>query len=260
MSRHVRKVLVVVALGAGALAVVQSSKVSRLQEANSALEKQVSVASAPKEEEPGMAKIDASELQRLRDEHAELIKLRGEVSALRKEKEAWQKQPAAKPEARKTTAQAPAPVAAPAAGLNEGIDAQGATLGAVRRKLLNNEPLTPEEQALLGTVSAKAAEIEKSPPNFAAFQSFYIASLLGWPKDDPRGDQLQQILFRAATAANEKGFNYNAPAQNSTGWDDAQKNLDGRATAVIKNLLTPEEKALFEKTMTGVLGIDLGAR
>jgi len=257
--------LVVPWLVVAAIFAVKQREVSGLKNVNATLEHDLAEARAPKPEDPSITTIAATELQKLKDEHAELIKLRGDVTALRKEKEDWQKQSAslkaaaAAASARKVEAPKEAPQSALDSVLNSAANVKGSVAGNLRRKILNHEPLNETEQALIGNLTAKSAEIEKSPADFAAFQSANIGAFLGWGNGDPRTEQLQQILTRASAAANERGFNYNAPSVNAPAWDEAQKQLDARATGVVKNLLTPEEKALFENSFKGVLGIDFGA-
>jgi len=105
----------------------------------------------------------------------------------------------------------------------------------------------------------RAAEIEKAPEEFANFQSAYIASLLGW-NNDPRSEAVKGVLTAAATAANNRGLDFHAPAQNAANWSDAQKALNNRATGAVQNMLKPEERAVFDKALIGVLGVDTGLR
>jgi len=212
-------------------------------------------------------KADPKETERLAQERAELAKLRGEVSALRKEKSDWQKSRGiAESAALQASQTKPTPEAlTPAAQgmqwvehiLNGPSAVKGTETGNVRRKALNGEPLTEAEQALLLNMNAKAAEIEKSPEEFSTFQSSYIGSLLGW-NSDSRADHIRAILSAAVTAANTSGYDYNAPGQNADKWPDEQKALNTRATTAIQNILKPEERAVFDKALIGVLGVDTG--
>jgi hypothetical protein len=250
------------------VALIMGSKVSSLREANAHLTMELSKANAAAAEAAQAAQPDAGEEERLKQERAELIKLRGEVAALRREKEAWDKRTASE---RRTAA------ARPAAPQQSDVDraqniadalqkfqtgsteVKGSQMGALRRKLLNHEKLTDGEQAILDTMSANSAGIEKSPVEFASFQTAFIGSVLGWNNGDPRAAQLQELINRASTVAGERGFDYNSPAQNSPTWSEQQKMLNQRATSAAQAMLTPDERAVFDSAFIGILGVDYGA-
>jgi hypothetical protein len=210
-------------------------------------------------------KADPKESERQSQERAELAKLRGEVSALRKEKVDWLKnRSVAEAAALQASQTKPSPdTTTPAAQgmqwveqiLNGPSAVKGTEIGNIRRKALNGEGLTEAEQALLLNMNGKAAEIEKSPDEFSAFQSAYIGSLLGW-NNDPRADHIKGILTAAVNAANTGGYDYNMPSQNADKWTDEQKALNARATSAIQNILKPDERAVFDKALSGVLGVD----
>jgi hypothetical protein len=143
--------------------------------------------------------------------------------------------------------------------LNGPSQVKGTELGNVRRKALNGEPMTDAERALLMNMNSKSAEVEKSPEEFANFQSAFIGSLLGW-NNDPRGEQVKSMLSAAMNAAITRGYDYHAPAENADKWDDAQKALNTRATSAVQKLLQPEERAVFDKALIGVLGVDTGTK
>src|SRR3954471_8966453 len=159
-------VVIVVVVIAAALLFVQQKKISGLQAQNV----QLSAEAAAREggqRAVAPPKPDAKEEERLNQERAELARLRGEVSALRKEKAEWQKNRGAAETAALNATQ-PAPVAgAPAVEgmqwvetiLNGPAQVKGTELGNVRRKRLNGEPLTEAETALLMNMNNKAAEI-----------------------------------------------------------------------------------------------------
>ena len=142
--------------------------------------------------------------------------------------------------------------------LNGPSQTKGAEVGNVRRKLLNGEQLNEAERALLVNMNGKAAEVEKVPEEFANFQGAFIASLLGW-NNDPRSEQIKGVLSKAMAAAATRGYDYHTPSQNAEQWDEGQKALNTRATSAVQNILTPEERAVFDKALIGVLGVDTGA-
>jgi hypothetical protein len=263
------KVLViVVVVVAAALLFIQQKKISTLQAQNARLTADMAAAHQEAQHAAETPKVDPKEQERRNQELAELARLRGEVSALRKEKAEWQKNRGAAENAALATAQ-PTPVSAPPPTAVEGMQwvetilsgppqVKGTEAGNIRRKLLNGEQLNESEKALLMNMTSKTAEIEKAPEEFANFQSAFIGSLLGW-NNDPRSEQVKGVLNAAMNAAITRGYDYHAPGENAEKWDDAQKALSTRATSAIQNILGPEERVMFNKALVfGVLGIDTG--
>lgn len=210
-----------------------------------------------------------AQLKKAEEERGELIKLRGEVTSLRREKEAWDKRQAEERKAIAAAAQTRKSAAeTEQAGLksraedmanflNSPSTAKGAALGDLRRKILSRETLNETELSLLQTMLDHSRDIEKSPEEFANFQTSFVSSLLGW-NNDPRADEVRQMLTRASSVAIERGFDYHQPGQNAENWPENQKALNARATGAVQKLLTPEEREVFDKAFLGVLGIDFG--
>jgi len=260
-------VLVVIAIAVGALFFFRERELNSARAEAESLRAELAAAKAELQQASELPKSDPKELDRLSQERAELARLRGEVSALRKEKAEWQKNRGVAEAAAIESSQIKPGIAA----TNEAIEGmqwveqvlnsrspiKGAEIGNVRRKALNGERLTEAEQTLLLNMNNKAAEIEKSPEEFSAFQGAYIASLLGWD-NDARSDQIKGVLNAATVAANTRGFDYHAPGQNANNWDEEQRALNTRATTAIQNLLKPEERAVFDRAFIGVLGVDTG--
>lgn len=263
----------IVVVGSAIWIGLQQKTATELRDTNGRLQQELAEARAASESADATAKANAAETGRIQQEHAELLKLRGEVVTLRKEKEDWEKRRA---EDRKTALVAAVRAAAQTKDLqtleqdrlrgvaqaildvlNSPREAQAATTGNIRRKALTGEPLTDAERGILNELAKKTAEIEKSPQEFASFQSAYIASVLGW-NNDPRMAQVQGLLNRAASAANERGFDYHAPGENAGNWNEQQQMLNQRATGAVQGMLSPEERALFDKAFIGVLGVDFG--
>src|SRR6187549_2022019 len=84
-------VVIVVVVVAGALLFLQQKKVSTLQTQNARLAANVAAARQDALRASEAPKIDPKEQERRNQELGELARLRGEVSALRKEKADWQK-------------------------------------------------------------------------------------------------------------------------------------------------------------------------
>jgi hypothetical protein len=258
---------VVVALAAGGLFFVQQRKISRLREESAILVLAAAEAKNDAQRAAQVPQADPKEAERLNKEREELARLRAEVSALRKEKAEWQKSRGAAESAALDSAQNTVAATTPAAQamqwvetiLNAPAPTKGTETGNVRRKLLTGEALTDAEQALLVNMNSKAADLEKSPQEFADFQTAFIGSLLGWT-NDARAEQIKGVLNSAMNAANQRGLDYHSPSQNADKWDEAQKALNTRATSAVQNLLKPDERALFDKAFIGVLGVDTGAK
>ena len=259
---------IVIAVALVAVIVIQQRKIGGLQAQSAKLNADLAEARQEAQRAAEKPKTDTNESDRVNQERAELARLRAEVSALRKEKAEWQKnRGAAEAAAIATTQPAAPPPAAPAVEgmqwvetiLNGPSQVKGTELGNVRRKALNGEPMTDAERALLMNMNSKSAEVEKSPEEFANFQSAFIGSLLGW-NNDPRGEQVKSMLSAAMNAAITRGYDYHAPAENADKWDDAQKALNTRATSAVQKLLQPEERAVFDKALIGVLGVDTGTK
>ena len=261
-----RIIWILVAIAAIGMFVAQQRKISRLQAAQSSLALQLGDEREEAKRALEAAKPDPALEERAKQERAELIKLRGEVSLLRQEKANWEKKVASDRAAAEAAALA-------AAEKKQALDAQGmqwvenvlkgpanvkgAESGNLRRKLLNREPLNETEQALLLNMMNSTGDIEKSPEDFAAFQTSFISSLLSW-NDDPRASQVQSMITAASKVANERGYDYHAPAENADKWDATQKALNARATGGVQKLLTPQEREIFDKAFLGVLGVDFG--
>lgn len=210
----------------------------------------------------GRPDVAADELTRMREGQAELIRLRGEVTTLKRERDELLKKVGglegaaarAKEREQKVQTEARDAAASEAEKLKERANTVllGVQGGLIRRKILAGEALTAEEQQAAAAMQQQAANLEKTPAAFAEFQSAYVASALGWD-NDPRSQQLKELLSRVAEVANNRGLSFNGPGQTYENWGDAQKQLDNRATGAVKGLLTPEEAAVFDKILPGVM-------
>src|SRR3954471_10255107 len=240
-------IAIVIAVALVAVIVIQQRKVGALQAQVAKLNADAAEARQEAQRASEKPKADTKDEERLAQERAELARLRGEVSALRKEKAEWQKNRGAAESAAITATHPVAPPppnpAAPAVEgmqwvetvLNGPAQVKGTEVGNVRRKALTGEPMTDAERALLMNMNSKSAEIEKSPEEFANFQSAFIGSLLGWT-NDVRSEQVKGMLNAAMNAASASGYDYHAPAENADKWAEEQKALNTRATSAIQNL------------------------
>jgi hypothetical protein len=247
------------------MTVIKQRESAALKQSNTQLESELK---AERDKNSAMAErpdVAPDELARLREGNAELIRLRGEVNAVKRERDELQKKVGTLETtvARSKDLAEKASVAqqqAREAQLQQGQNTAqlGAQGGALRRKILSGQPLTPEEQQAVANMQQRVSELEKSPADFAQYQSAYVSSVLGW-NNDARSQQLQSLLTSVAQAANNRGLTFNGPGQGYENWGDAQKALDNRATGAVKKMLTPEEAALFDKALPSVLSANPAA-
>jgi RNA polymerase sigma factor (sigma-70 family) len=233
--------------------VLQQRTISELQRANEVLGGQLVQTQTATPPPPTEAKTMSSA------EQLELMRLRAEVTALRREVRERESNRAAA---------APASPNPPDDGKPEFVRwaetildgpalMKGAESGIVRRKALRGEPLNDGEKTLLFNMVRRAGEIEKVPEEFAEFQSAFVASLLEWG-NDARTKQVKEIIRAAALKANEAHMDFHAPGQNADSWSAEQKELNRSATAAVQALLSESERAVFDPALLGVMGIDFG--
>jgi RNA polymerase sigma factor (sigma-70 family) len=235
--------------------VLQHQTISKLKTDNETLHQQLVAARSV----PAPPALFYTNAPLIFPEQLELLRLRDEITTLRREN---QQRAQAAPPART------APVAASADSKPDFVqwaetiltgppEIQGTEGGNIRRKFLSHEQLTEGEQTVMLNLVRRAADIEKSPDDFTAFQSSFVSTLLNW-QDDPRSARVKEIIQNAATAAHDQQMNFNAPALNADSWPPEQKQLNRRATGAIQSLLTQEEREIFDRAFLGIMGIDFG--
>jgi hypothetical protein len=194
-------------------------------------------------------------------DHLELMRLRAEVTSLRREtREGNVAAPSVKAAARPDDAtgdEKPEFVRWAETILDGPALMKGAESGLVRLKALRGEALNEGEQTLMLNMVRRAAKTEKVPAEFAEFQSAFVASLLEWG-NDPRTKQVTEIVHEAALKASQAQIDFHAPGQNADSWSAEQKELNRGATAAVQALLTQSERAVFDRAFLGVMGIDFG--
>ena len=235
--------------------VLQLLNISALKKSNQRLTEELHTARAALESAPAPANPPSQNSA----DHLELMRLRAEVTTLRRENQ--QRAQTASPAQTSPTAisddSKPEFVQWAATILSGPPEIQGTEGGNIRRKFLNNEQLSEGERTLMMNLVRRTAEIEKSPEDFTAFQSSFVSTLLNW-QDDPRATRVKEIIQSAATAAHDQQMNFNAPALKANSWPAEQRELNGRATSAIQSLLTQEERATFDRAFIGIMGIDFG--
>jgi hypothetical protein len=145
--------------------------------------------------------------------------------------------------------------------LNAPVAQQGASAGAVRAKMLKgDQELTASEMALRDAMAQRDMNsLEKTPSDFADFQSAFIESAIGL-SDPEKTRQIREIILRTYERAVATGLDIPSkpPAGGAEGWVSQRHQLDRRSTSAVQNLLTPEERQAFDRAFIGVMGVDLG--
>lgn len=204
-------------------------------------------------------KLHAAELQRdqYRISAAEVHKLRGEISDLRKSHDALVKRTSNA--ARESAAQPPAPTTAASQNIpsdfpNHTALAQFA--GGLRLKSKSGQ-LTPEEAAWLQAIKPELDKLEANPQAFAEFQTALIQSVAG-VSDPAKLEQIRQTILRVYENANNRGLHLQARPDQDPAWVEQRHQLDRRGTGAVQKLLDENERAAFDRSFLGIMGVDLG--
>lgn len=194
------------------------------------------------------------ERDRLKAEAAEIHKLRGEVSTLRKANVTLEKQAAQPP--RDATPEAKASPAIPG---NFGSYAELAQFaGGLRAKLAAGTPLSAEETAWLQQMKPELEKLETSPKEFAAFQASMIQTVAG-VTDPEKVERIRQGIQKVYENAASRGLTLDRrPTEADPAWVEQRHQLDRRGTAMVQRVLDENERAAFDRSFLGVMGVDLG--
>jgi hypothetical protein len=131
---------------------------------------------------------------------------------------------------------------------------QGQLLGQLRRKRMTGET---NEATLARAVRDKLENLEATPKAFAEFQSSFVKEAIGL--DDQKVSQLQQIIEKTYEHAVANGLDSShRPQDQAEQWALRRDALDRRATHMVQELLSPEERERFDRAFLGIMGIDLG--
>jgi hypothetical protein len=227
-------------------------------------------ASAPKAPEPAPvevpeALVDTNELARLRAQDRDLMRLRGEVTWLRRENVALSNRLAAIPRTKEFVTREPAQEVDDAwvqQILNGAPALMGATAGALRGKLIRGEltNVSPSELALQKALVQRQLNpaLERSPAEFADFQTSFIQGVVGL-SDGTKLQQIHDLIRQTYEHAVANGLDVaSKPAADTEAWVQRRFQLDREATAAVEQLLTAEERRLFGRAFLGVMGVDLG--
>lgn len=254
---------IVVTLAAAALAIFlyQRRQMMELLENNRSLTVQIERLVAVNDEIP-KPQPPSNESRPLADEPMrELLKLRGEVTVLRRQLDELLKRPATKS----------TPVPAPRGEeeriwvqqvLNAPPKDKGITAGTFRGKLLRGEMtnIAPAELLLREELlkSRLNETLERSPADFADFQTGFIRATLDL-SDETQIQQMHDLIQETCRLAVADGLDIpSKPTSGTDDWVERRFQLDRAATAQFQQLLTPEQRTLFNRAFLGILGVDLG--
>ena len=205
-------------------------------------------------------KVEAAQLER--DQYkataAEIHKLRGEVAQLRSENETLRKQVAARVEEQKALA-ANASASPPASPIPESFpdhSSVGKFAAALRAKARSGQ-LSPEEMEWLKTIKPELEKLEAHPRDFAAFQAAMIQEVAGIT-DPEKAEQIRNTIERVYENANRRGLNLQSRPAEDSAWVDQRHQLDRRGTGAVQKLLTDDERAAFDRSFLGIMGVDVG--
>jgi len=261
MSRT-RVTIAIIGAALAALVVTQHLALRRSRTKNAELRQSLA---ATRESIPQAAPAPAAdngELERLRAEHEELLRLRGQVAQLRRERDELLRKVAS------LAASTNKPVLVQKPPLNdEWVQQilaappaqQGAAVGAARSKMLRGEPMSDSEKALLANLSPRDLNsLERTPNEFADFQTAFIQNLVGL-SDPEKTQQIHDLIRNTYEHAVANRLDIpSKPATETDDWVNRRHQLDRRATSAIQGILTPEERSLFDRAFIGVMGVDLG--
>lgn len=195
------------------------------------------------------------------DQFRELLRLRGEVTTLRRQQDELRQQLAAQ-----STPPLQRQVEAERAWVQEILKRppkdQGTAAGVLRGKLLRREmtnvapaELLLQEELLKGRLNET---LEPLPADFAEFQTGFIQATLGIA-DETKTQQIHDLILETYRHAVANGLDIpSKPASGTDEWVERRFQLDRAATEQLQRLLTPEERTTFDRAFLGVMGVDLG--
>jgi hypothetical protein len=270
-SKGARILFGAILLGGITAIVFQQRTIGRLREQREQLDRELATAVQQPSSFPSASFVDSNEWARLRAQEKELIRLRGEVTMLRREREALSNQLTvvkAKSATTSTNIIAPAPLqnvdtAWVQQMLNAPLNQQGLTAGALRGKFLRGEGsnIVSSEIAFRDALLQRQLNqiLERTPVQFADFQTAFIQGAVGI-SDPNKLQQIHDLIRQTYEQAVANGLDIpSKPIADSDAWVQQRFQLDRRATAAVEQILTPEESQLFGRAFIGVMGVDLGS-
>src|SRR5258705_10325771 len=258
------KLLVTVAIVAAFItAVIQQVTLRRMFRENAALQEQLATMVRENAPIPPAASADSTELDGLRAEHDELLRLRGEVAQWRREREELSRKlnSALVAATNKVTQLPTADKAWVEQMLSAPVAQQGAALGALRGKMINgdSQSISASELALREAMAARnLSSLERSTNEFADFQMAFFLGAVGL-SDPEKTQQIHDVIQKVYERAVANGLDIpSKPAEGTDNWVNQRYQLDRRGTSAVQGILSPEQRSVFDRAFLGIMGVDLG--
>src|SRR5262249_48207117 len=113
------------------------------------------------------------------------------------------------------------------------------------------------ERQYLHNLKPEMEKLEHSPSDFAAFQTELIQSATGI-NDPEKTERIRQTVQRVYENAVSRGLDIPSRPADDLNWIEDRFRLDRRGTEAVQGMLSPEERAAFDKQFIGIMGVDLG--
>jgi len=232
---------------------------STLQTENQALQFQLEQARATTKELRSQLVLARNEKLGLQAQTSELRRLRNAMAQIGdKTKE---QAPPAKPLPPAQTQPADRTAAAkPPAIQFQSLEEMADYVGQLRKVNFGNqgEPISAEQKNWLKAIKPQLEQLERSPSEFALFQSTLISHSVDL--DDPdKLDKIQQIIRETyEQAVAEKLDIPSKPRAGLEDWKRRRQQLDRLGTEAVEEVLSDGERETFDRVFIGIMGVDLG--
>ena len=117
-------------------------------------------------------------------------------------------------------------------------------------------PPTAEEMAWLQQIKPELEKLESTPQDFATFQSAMIQQVAG-VTDPEKLEKIRQGIQKVYENAVNRGLTLQQRQDDPT-WVEQRHQLDRRGTTMVQRVLDENERAAFDRSFLGVMGVDLG--
>jgi hypothetical protein len=197
------------------------------------------------------------EREKLRQEAAEVYRLRGEISTLRDANKALEQRAARAVSAVQTSQ--PPPTAEPqhfSEPAFSNYSEMGKFVAGLRAKALAGS-LSSAEQQYLQSLKPAMEKLEGSPADFAALQTELIQAATGI-SDAEKTEKIRQLIQRVYENAVSRGLDMASTTAGDAGWVEERFQLDRRGTKAVEGFLSDTERVAFNENFKGIMGVDLG--
>lgn len=258
---RVLAIISLIALGAaGFLFFTSRNEAGRFAAERAALEAKVAEADARASAQSQELERVTKELEQAKTGAAEVHKLRGEVTQLRKALETAEKAKAQPGRGRGQVAQPAipetAPTAAPVAPSIENLPELVQQVGPLRNKAFSGT-LTKEEREYLDALKPELEKLEHSPKQFAEFQAGMIQAATGI-NDPAKLEQIRGAIEKVYDRAVSQGLDLPSGKPDDPAWTQQREQLDRRGTQAVQGMMSESERAAFDRVFIGVMGVDFG--